>query len=220
MIFTEFVCDSAFADRACILAFKPLRDAICMEAMKAGQDDIILLDFIQFLTDCTLFVLFAKVRRVGCCELTLWKKLENLARHRVDHIFVQLQELFILLRVLSVVGGVLITIISELILGGLIMVNSDLDQRHVVPLTSATPTKTIPAARIIIIVIVISPSSSHDRLVMRSSRRVPSSPPAPVRVHGGIVADAAHFTLHTLQSGEQVDGVAPSHGLLLLLFSF
>ena len=220
MIFTEFVCDSAFADRACILAFKPLRDAICMEAMKAGQDDIILLDFIQFLTDCTLFVLFAKVRRVGCCELTLWKKLENLARHRVDHIFVQLQELFILLRVLSVVGGVLITIISELILGGLIMVHSDLDQRHVVPLTSATPTKTIPAARIIIIVIVISPSSSHDRLVMRSSRSVPSSPPAPVRVHGGIVADAAHFTLHTLQSGEQVDRVAPSHGLLLLLFSF
>ena len=216
MVFAELVSDSALADGACVLTFEPLRDAICMEAMKARQDDIVLFDFILLLTDRTLLVLFAEVRRVGFCEFALRQELEDLARHRVDHILIELQELFILFRILSIVRGVLVTVLSDLVLGRLLMVETDFDQWHEVP--SPTTAKAIPT----VIMLVVIVHSSQDRFFKRSSSSIymSSPPPAPFRIDGDIIAGSAPFALHVLQPGEHVDRVAPSHIVFLLLFCF
>ena len=217
MIFAELVSDSALADRACVLTLEPLRDAICMEAMKARQDDIVLFDFILLLTDRTLLVLFAEVRRVGFCEFALRQELEDLARHRVDHILIELQELFILFRVLSIVRGVLVTVLADLLLGRLLMVETDFDQWHKIP--PPTTAKAIPA----VIKLVVIVHSSQDRFFKHrccSSIYMPSPPPAPFRIDCDIISGSAPLTLHVLQPGEHVDRVAPSHIVFLLLFCF
>ena len=217
MVFAELVSDSALADGACVLTFEPLRDAICMEAMKARQDDIVLFDFILLLTDRTLLVLFAEVRRVGFCEFALRQELEDLARHRVDHILIELQELFILFRILP--RGVLLAILSNLVLGRLIMVEADFDQWHIIP--SPTTAKAIP----MVIMLVIVVHSSQHRFFKRSGSSIymPSPPPAPIYSIVSseiIIAGSAPLPLHVLEPGEHIDGVASSQIVFLLLFCF
>ena len=99
---TNFFRYSTFTNRTRVLSLKPCRDAFCMEAMQAWQYNVLLLDLIAKLADGTLFVLFAEIRRVGLRKLTFWQHFYHGARHWIYYVFVKLQELFILFRVLPV----------------------------------------------------------------------------------------------------------------------
>ena len=115
-ILTKFIRDSSLADWACVLTIKPLRYAIVVETMKAGQNDVLLLYYVAFLADGALLVLFAEVGRVGLCKLTFREQIEDLRRHWIDHVFVKLEELLILLAVLAfVIRGVLVPVLPNIV---------------------------------------------------------------------------------------------------------
>ena len=69
-IFTDFLSHPTFANRTCVLSLEPFRDTLCVEAMQAWQYDVLLFDLVATLTDRTLLILFAEVRRISFRKLT------------------------------------------------------------------------------------------------------------------------------------------------------
>ena len=68
-ISTVFFAHLAFADRASVLALEPGGDALCVESVQTGQDDVLFVDLVLALADGTLLVLLREVLQVCLCEI-------------------------------------------------------------------------------------------------------------------------------------------------------